>query len=412
MSNRSKRKLEQFDPNQSDPEDLDFDATQRPSPQRRRAKQQPSRGQRKGSKRQRRGYGGSDVDEDDEILEDDSFTERSESEEVEINPSTGRSVRRAAKKQIKYEESEEDEIQDTDSQDELASPDRRRRKAKQSIEKPSLIVKLKMPAKGRTLRNRQASKSVARGKTPDVTGTRRSNRLSHDVEEPMVALSDSGNHANVVRQGTRSPEPVTNVRQTRGGKAPRGTQHSVIMEASQEDSGPRNDSPGPLDQLLAAAAAGEDEPQVQASPDPSPKPDDQDAEDDGEGDEMADVIQESQEDAAGEDDSEEEGPVTRGGRTLRVCILLQMLWNATNFPRQLGQDLPSGSALARAVTSNPLATKRKKRSCPSLSPRKNGALLPMTALLDQVDAPLAFETRGRLGADAVQSHQMMTIFPC
>ena len=52
-----------------------------------------------------------ETDEDDEIESEDSFTERSESEEPEINPATGRSVRRATKKQIKYEESE-DEIED------------------------------------------------------------------------------------------------------------------------------------------------------------------------------------------------------------------------------------------------------------------------------------------------------------
>lgn len=151
MSNRTKRKLENFDPNASDPEDLDWDAVvERPSPARRRKRHTSGAPRKKGSKRQRRGYSGSDVDDDDdELLTDHSFTdERSSSEDVEINPATGRSVRRATKKQIKYEESEEDEIKDTDSEDELApSPTNRRNrnKAQQSIEHPSLIITLHVP---------------------------------------------------------------------------------------------------------------------------------------------------------------------------------------------------------------------------------------------------------------------------
>lgn len=318
MSNRTKRKLENFDPNASDPEDLDYDAVARPSPQQRRRRRPASAGRRKGAKRQRRGYSGSDVDEDDEILDDDSFTDRSSSEEVEVNPATGRSVRRATKKQITYEESEveEDEIQDTESdQDELASPVPRRNKAKQSIERPSLIVKLKMPpTTGRALRTRQGSKTIARGKTPEVHGTRRSNRLSHDIEDPIIELSDSGRHVNIVRQGTRSPEPMISTRATRGNKGVHVPEHSAIMEASQENSAPHEESPDPLGELLADTV---NEPQVKASEDPSPDQEDQDAEDDGEGDDMVGVIQESQNDPADED-SEEDGPVTRGGRNLRV----------------------------------------------------------------------------------------------
>jgi hypothetical protein len=315
MSSRGKRKLDYFDPNASDPEDLDYDAVQRQSPQKRRKRPTSSAPGRKTSKRQRRVYNGSDVDDDDDEIEtDDSFTDRSSSEEVEINPSTGRSVRRATKKQIKYEESE-DEIQDTPSADELASPAPHHSKAKRSIEKPSLIVKLKMPPTtfGRVLRTRQGSKSIARGKTPEVLGTRRSSRLSHDVEDPIVELSESGKHVNIVRQGTHSPEPVL-ARATRGGKAPRVPQHSAIMEASQEDSTRRDDSAGPLDTLLAEG----NETQVQASKEGSPEHEAQDIKGD-EDEEMAGVIQESQHEGI-EEDSDEEGPVTRGGRSRRVCF--------------------------------------------------------------------------------------------
>ena len=322
MSSRAKRKFD-IDPNASDPDDFDYDDSERraTAPQRRRHRGTPG-SKKRPSKRQRRAYGGSDIDDDDEIESDDSFTERSESEEPEINPATGRSVRRATKKQITYEESEEDEIQDTSSEDEAPTSATRRR-AKPSIEqveRPSLIVKLKMPehASGRSLRTRTGSKSIGRGKTPDVPGARRSSRLSHDVEAPIVQLSDSGRHVNIVRPGTRSPEPVI-ARATRGGKGPRIEHPSAIMEASQEASMVRDeDSPGPLDELLAGA-----ETQVQASKDSSPIQEAQQKDDDEEEEEeeeMEGVIQESQHEGAAEE-SEEEGPVTRGGRNLRVCCV-------------------------------------------------------------------------------------------
>ncbi|KAF2823270.1 AAA-domain-containing protein [Ophiobolus disseminans] len=319
MSSRAKRKFD-IDPNASDPDDDDYDASERAPPQRRRNRGTPG-AKKKAPKRQRRAYGGSDVDEDDEIVSDDSFTDRSESEEPEINPATGRSVRRATKKQIKYEESEEDAIEATPSDDDDDRPlTATRRRAKQSIEevgKPSLIVKLKMPdrASGRNLRTRTGSKSVARGKTPEVSGTRRSSRLSHDVEAPIVALSDSGRHVDIVREGTRSPEPVI-ARATRGAKGPRVQYPSAIMEASQEISIVQDDEedeefPGPLDALLEDA-----ETQVQASKESSPIQEAQSKPDEEEDEGMEGVIQESQHDGAAED-SEEEGPVTRGGRSLR-----------------------------------------------------------------------------------------------
>ncbi|EUC47079.1 hypothetical protein COCMIDRAFT_3935 [Bipolaris oryzae ATCC 44560] len=311
MSSRSKRKFD-IDPNASDPDDFDYDDSERrAAPQRRRNRSTPG-AKKKPSKRQRRVYSGSDIDDDDEIESDDSFTERSESEEPEINPATGRSVRRATKKQIKYEESE-DEIEDTPSEDDSPKPASRRR-AQPSIEKvdkPSLIVKLKMPdnSSSRNLRTRTGSKSLARGRTPEVHGTRRSTRLSHDIEEPIVALSDSGKHVTVIREGTRSPEPIA--RATRGGKGPKIEHPSAIMEASQETSMIRDDSPGPLDAIIAGTQT-----QVEASKDSSPAQDAQEEDAEGEED-MEGVIQESQHDEGAAEDSDEEGPVARGGRNLR-----------------------------------------------------------------------------------------------
>lgn len=328
MSRRGKRALEDFDPNKSDSDDLDYDATERTAttPQRRRHRHAGS-SKKRPSKRQRREYEDSDiVDDSDEIESDDSFTNRSSSEEPEINPTTGRGVRRTTKN-IKYEESDEDEIEDPssseDDEDELVSRPRRKGKEKEK-EKESLIVTLKMDPEtlegfqkpGRILRTRTGSKSIGRGKTPEVpSGARRSSRLSHDIETPMVALSDSGKHVNIVRQGTRSPEPVIG-RATRGGKGPTTQHPSAIMEASQEASMVRDDdSSGPLDKIL-----GGSETQVEASHEASPEHEAQVEKDDGsEDDEMEGVIQESQHEGPA-DDSEEDGPVTRGGRNLRVSV--------------------------------------------------------------------------------------------
>lgn len=336
MSNRTKRKFD-IDPTASDPEDDDYDDAERAPAQRRRANHTPGT-KKHGSKRQRRIYNGSDIDDDDEdLIEDDSFTERSESAEPEVNPTTGRTVRRATKKQVTYEESDEDEIEDTPSESDDEKPRASgRRRAKPSIEEvetPSLIVKLKMPehAFGRALRTRTGSKSTApaRGKTPEIGITRRSSRLSHDVEAPMVALSDSGRHVNVVREGTRTPEPSV-ARTTRGGKGPKVQAPSTIEEASQELSMIRDDgeedSPGPLDKLLAGA-----EMQVESSARESPEQEAQGTKeevDDEEG--MEGVIQESQHDRAGEDSDDEDGPVTRGGRNLRA--------RATSQKRKRGAD--------------------------------------------------------------------------
>lgn len=336
MSSRSKRKLEHFDPNASDPEDLDWDAADGPAPQRRRKRTQGSH--KKSSKRSRQGYSGSDVDDDDEILDDDSFTDRSSSEEVEINPSTGRSVRRTAKKQITYEESEEDEIEDSSSEDELKPTPHRDRpeRTHKSIETPSLIVKLKVDMadhpSGRNLRTRQGSKSIARPQSPEARGTRRSSRLSHDFEDTIIELSESGKHANIVRQGTRSPEPVI-ARATRGGKGPRAPQHSAIMEASQETSMRRGESadPEPADAMLAE----ENETQVQDSNAGSFEQEAQvsKVEEQDEDEEDMGVIQESQHEGGGEDsEEEEEGPITRGGRDRRVS------WSAARYAQLTSPD--------------------------------------------------------------------------
>ena len=53
------------------------------------------------------------------------------------------------------------------------------------------------------LRSRRGSKAGTRGATPAEghgIGTRRSSRISHDEENPLVSLTDSGRHTRITRK--------------------------------------------------------------------------------------------------------------------------------------------------------------------------------------------------------------------
>ncbi|KKY33820.1 putative aaa family [Diaporthe ampelina] len=114
---RKRDPLEGFDPNQSDPEDENFD----PSEARPRRQKKALRATRKAGGRTRTNrYRGSDIDEDDEELSDsigeDSFggdDSEVEDDEVPVNAS-GRRARKAAVHHPSYrEESEEDIVNDS-----------------------------------------------------------------------------------------------------------------------------------------------------------------------------------------------------------------------------------------------------------------------------------------------------------
>lgn len=319
-----KRKLEHFDPTKSDSDDLDFDATAsspRSRPQNRSTKKAKVKSSaRKPVKRRRETYGDSEDDiepDSDEVSEEeDSFAESDSPEEVlERNPKTGRSVRSAAKKPVKYEEPSEEEIEAEDSE-----PQARRapvRARKRDAEVPtSLVVKLKVPVKmegGRATRSRTGSKAPKREPTPVIgqgMGTRRSSRISHDEQEPLVSLTDSGKHEQVTRRGSETPEPPPSRRAARGGKGLKKPPVSAIMEASQEDS-----VVGQATQAEEIFSHLNEETQVQrTSPSEAGA-----AEEEGDDiqmervDDEEQVVQESQ-----EDNEEDEGPVARGGRTLRA----------------------------------------------------------------------------------------------
>lgn len=326
MSSRNKRRLH-HDPLASDPEDLDYGAASSPKPQTRRSRtsKAPSR---KPQKRQRRAY----ADTDDEIVEDEdemsegsfgSDTADEPEEEIEVNPRTGRGVRSAAKRNIKYEEPSDEDIEDAAQEEEARGATEHIARNKRA--RPSLIITLKLPplklgSPAGNMTIRQGTRSTRRGTTPEVTGTRRSSRLSHDDQEPMLALTDSGRHTQVVRPGTRSPEPQP-TRQTRGGKGPKKNP-SVIMEASQEISDPSRgeaageakydtgaeDAPGEEDNRAQVPSSDAGTPagsETQADPQPS--------EDTRMGEA---IVQESVHED--EDDDDDDIPITRSARNLRV----------------------------------------------------------------------------------------------
>lgn len=250
---------------------------------------------------------------------------------MERNPRTGRGVRSAAKKPVKYEESDEDEEEilgtESDDAESHTIPTKNRRTARPASAKQSLIVTLKIPTlkmeHGRSSRARTGSRGLKREPTPQALGTgrsRRSSRISHDEEQNLVALTDSGKHEVVTRAGTATPEPEGSRRPTRGSKGLKKPP-SVVMEASQEDSfvdpeGTIQTAEGEefFSQIREAADAGEEVKQISQT---SPASEGQDEEDIRMGyeDDEEQVVQESQPDP--EDVDEDEGPVSKGGRTLR-----------------------------------------------------------------------------------------------
>ncbi|OAP63462.1 hypothetical protein AYL99_02689 [Fonsecaea erecta] len=227
----SKRTLEEV-VNYEDSNDDDYDdRAAGPS------KSRSTKSRRRGApvRKKRRGYKGSDVDSDsDEVVSDDedSFSDE-EDEDFETN-AIGRPVRRAAKQAAnKYEESSEDE------EDELANSSGDERPSRQTKTPPrkKLIITLRTtPARPtRALRNRSGSYGVNPLPTSSAshpTNTRRSSRLSHDPEESLVKLTDSGNHVEVVREGSRDPEGIP-PRAMKGGKGLKYPSKSTIDEESQ-----------------------------------------------------------------------------------------------------------------------------------------------------------------------------------
>lgn len=323
-----KRKRD-WDPTRSDSDDEDFEeaSSPRPRPQG-RSKKAAKSAARKPAKRRKEAYGDSEedieVDDDDASSEEESFAESSEHEAVERNPRTGRSVRSVAKKAVTYEEPSEDDIEAESRQ---ATPARGNRRTP-APKKERLIIKLKIPTlemeSGRPTRSRTGSKGMAkREPTPQAhggLGTRRSSRISHDEQDPLVALTDSGHNQIVTRASTQTPEPPQSRRPTRGGKGLKKPPVSAIMEASQEDSGVEQaatQGDDILSQLLVASEGGGRGPQVQHTAADDAADEDAPAEDEGDDIQMERVEDEQVVQESMDDNDDDEGPVDKKGRALR-----------------------------------------------------------------------------------------------
>ena len=233
MPNRNKRKIEEFDPNKSDSADSTYGASASRSA---RAKPARSRHGKPSRKKQRRGYDDDDDGSDDMSVESEpseaSFDEPIE-EEPEFDITSGRPKRKAAKQRPTYQED------DTDESIEEA-PD----SAAEGIGKPnkkeepkSLLLKLKTPARKSTQTRRST-----RGRSGSIGANhnssepqRRSSRIAHDDSHTMVQLTDSGHHADIVRQGTRSPETAV-PRPKRGSKGVKKLPASIVYEEEEENS--------------------------------------------------------------------------------------------------------------------------------------------------------------------------------
>ena len=237
MPNRAKRKAEEFDPNKSDSADSTYGASARG-----RSKPSKSQRARPARKKQRRQYDGDDSEElsEESEISEASLASEPEEEEVEVDEKTGRPKRKAAKQRPTYQESDDDDIEE-ESVEETKTP-------KKKPSKRSLMVKLNVrtpqPTPGPTARRSTRARSGSIGTRPASSEahlkTRRSSRIAHDDTEPIVALTDSGRHADVVRPGTKSPE-LGPERPRRGGKSVKALPTSVVYE-EEESSGKTRES--------------------------------------------------------------------------------------------------------------------------------------------------------------------------
>ncbi|CAK7227083.1 TAT-binding protein-like protein 7, AAA ATPase [Sporothrix curviconia] len=238
MPSKRKRDILDFDPNKSDSEDENFvpgDDGERP--RRTKKKQKAQKGQRTPNRRRQNRYRGSDIDEDDEEISDDSLGEpfaSSESEDSEDEPvttATGRRARKAAVNHVSYRESSEDEdaIADSDASDRGAKKKASPKKKAPALARPSRIVVLKTSPK----KLRESLRTAAAA----APMTRRT-RATTEEADGFVELSNSGRHQQPSRASrSKSPEAYAAGRQTR--RASKGLKKPPappIEEATQEDS--------------------------------------------------------------------------------------------------------------------------------------------------------------------------------
>ncbi|EEY22766.1 ATPase family AAA domain-containing protein 2B [Verticillium alfalfae VaMs.102] len=231
MPSKRRRDTEQiFDPNESDPDDENFEpGDDRPSRPKKRSRSNKSA---KSGRKRRGAYGGSDIDDDEDVSDsneevsfDDDDGDEDEDEDEEDAPvnAAGRRTRKAAAKPVKYEESDEEEEEDNFDDDDDDSDDAPTNK-----------------------KNRKAGKSRHRGASNRLTAgcfskpfeaPRRRTRSQTEEAEDLVELSNSGNHERPVSRSSKSKSPDT-FNRIRSSRAAKGIKKppETIEEATQESS--------------------------------------------------------------------------------------------------------------------------------------------------------------------------------
>ncbi|KAI9658483.1 MAG: hypothetical protein M1831_003921 [Alyxoria varia] len=287
---RYAREFGELEANRSDPEDSDYnDKAQNASPskKRKRTRRQSGGRSKKPRKPQKSGYGN---DSDITSGEDPSTSQSSDGDFEESSPvevtASGRPKRSVAQNTPNFKESsgeeEEEEEEAEESDEEEPAQENKQRKRPRLTHTPaprgpsttankrkSLILKLPVNVDElgapmetrRSTRTRTGSKSVKPDPVSAIGAQRRSSRQAHAEQEPLIALTDSGRHTQVVRQASTTPEAAQETvqhRATKGRKsAPKG---SVIMEASQENSNSKRGDDKTAD---AVASAEDDDEDVQ-----------------------------------------------------------------------------------------------------------------------------------------------------
>ncbi|KKY16443.1 putative aaa family [Diplodia seriata] len=231
MKGGPRSKLENFDPNASDPNDSDFEEKPSSPPARRSSKKKKSApARRKTQKRTRRGYGSSDddiVDDEDEVSEEsyNSAGAIESEEEPEVNAS-GRPARHAAKKKIKYEESADDDIED----DELIVQSTEKNSGDKRKQRSSLLVKLPPKEEGRDEVQVSQAASVTseiRYEGQDIEDAQSGEAVIQESEHEPQSEDDDEDEGPVTR--TRNRVQQTN--------APRASQKRNTDDSSDFDPG-------------------------------------------------------------------------------------------------------------------------------------------------------------------------------
>lgn len=218
--------LDGFDPNQSDPDDENFDPSEdRP----RRSKKTPRSSRTKNVRpgRRRTKYRGSDIEDDEDDIHSESASEESfaddddddDDEDAPVN-NAGRKARKVTTKPVSYREEESEDEAVGDSEDDSPKP---------KVRKQRIVILKTNP---RSTRQTRANKEPL----PSVGSMRRTRAKTEDAEE-FVELSTSGKHQQPARAASRSKSPEALARSARNTRGSKGLkQPEPILEASYETS--------------------------------------------------------------------------------------------------------------------------------------------------------------------------------